>query len=156
MTNAQEIRDKLAAGAIAATAPIATKLVVEATDQSAVIAALQNQLAHAMQVIAGKAVATVVPLDEPVLFHSASPHIRFPINRVPGHCEFFHFVGGRYSTSDPAEVKALDAAIAAGGSGFSRAPIVGPSAEEVEMRADVLAAAAVVQKKMIAAGEKTA
>ena len=125
-------------------------------DPAKIIATLQAQLAQAMNIIAGKAVDTVQPLAEPVTFHSSSPHIRFPIMRQPGHCEFLVFVGGKFTTKNPVEVKLIDAAIEAGGSGFSRAPIETISDEEKQMRADVFNDAAIAQKKMVAAGQSTA
>lgn len=89
-------------------------------------------------------------------YHSATPFIRFPIMCAPGHCESVQFIGGKLETTDSAVQAAVEAAIAAGGSGFSFAPIVGESEEQKRMRADVRKSAEIAQTKAVAAGIATA
>lgn len=182
MATADEIRaaaqaavDAQAANSAAATlspgtdsAPAAdapTPVQQAAAAEAAQIAQLQDQLAAALQVIADQSAyiaankpadIPVAKPDAPIRYFSSIPFIKVPIMRAPGYCEAVQFVGGILDTSDPAVISVMDAAIRAGGSGFSKEvkPEVGE--DVLQMRADVMNSAAIAQGKMVAAGLPTA
>lgn len=133
--------------------------VAASTSVAPAMQALQDQLAMALQKIQEQA-AMLDALKPPKLpnsciYHSVSQHIKVPIMRAPGHCEFVQFVRGQLETKDPAVIAVIEAAIRAGGSGFSHGPAEEPP-EVAEMQADMAQMAASSHAKMIAAGEKTA
>lgn len=147
VTTVQQIRD-------AATASVAMQTATTAPDASD----LASQLAAANRRIA-ELQATLEPVKQVGdirIYHSSIPFIRVPIMRAPGHCTNVQFIAGVMETSDPAVIEVMEAAILAGGSGFSHAINNTPNEAEQVMRADLANLAATAHKKMVAAGEKTA
>ena len=126
------------------------------------MAAMQEQLATAMQIIADQAdmlhkLQNPPPPTKPAMraYCSNLPFITLQIMRGPGHCMPVQFIGGRLETDDPVIVAALEAMIVTQNSGFSHEPL--PELPELqEMRADISNLAHIAHAKMIAAGEKTA
>lgn len=147
MSTAEQIK-AAATASLAAAKPVT----VAPTDNQ-----LAEQLAAANQRIAElqEKLTPQVIVNETRLYHSSLPFIRVPYQRVPGHAEFVQFVGGRLETSDPIVIATMEAMIAAGGSGFSHAPVQ-PGADVAEMQADLMHLAQIAHGKMVAAGEKTA
>ncbi len=122
------------------------------------IVQLQAQLAQALGVIATIQPKAVAAVQGERTYHSVAPFVKIHVMRAPGICEEFQFKGNRLTTDDPGAIAFLEAAIASGASGFSHAPIDTSklSAEEIEMRKDVMGLAVVARDKMVAAGEKVA
>lgn len=123
------------------------------------IDALQTQLAQALAIIASNNIAKSIPATatEPRTYHSSAPFINFHVMKGPGICEAFQFKGHKLTTDDPLAIKFLEDAIASGNTGFSHAPIPDkPTAEEIEMKRDLMGLAIVARDKMVAAGEKVA
>lgn len=148
MATAQQIRDAATAAIAPATpvvAPAESELAAQLAAANRLIADLQTQLAPAVPAV-----------SETRIYHSALPFIKVPIMRAPGHCVPVQFIAGSLETSDPAVIEVLEAAIAAGGSGFTHAVNKVVSEEEELMRADLAGVASAAHAKMLAAGEKTA
>jgi hypothetical protein len=119
-------------------------------DKDAIIAQLQAQLAMAMGL-------TQKPSEpvKPKAYLSSQPFMRVPIMRGPAMCDSVQFVGGRLETDDPAVISVLDKMVATPGCNV----YVGELKQDpglAEMKADVAAAAAAAQTKMVAAGQPTA
>lgn len=147
VTTAQQIRDAATASVAmqsATTTPDANDIASQLAAANRRIAELQSQL------------APVEVVGDTRIYHSSIPFIRVPIMRAPGHCTNVQFIAGVMETSDPAVIEVMEAAITAGGSGFSHAIDTTPNAAEQVMRADLANLAAIAHKKMVAAGEKTA
>lgn len=161
MATASEIRAQAQAAVAEMGAPALGAEALTAVAPNAQVAQLQDQLAQAMQMIAQQAAQLQFLKPAPVekvelkLYYSALPFINVPIMRAPGYCENVTFVGGRLETADPAVQAVLNAAIAAGGSGFSHGPIIGEASDVTEMKADIMSLAAAAQGKMVAAGQAT-
>lgn len=118
---------------------------------------LQAQLAQALAVISSLKPAAVAVAPGKRTYHSGPPFVKIHVMRAPGSTEAFQFRGHKLETDDPAVIAFMEAAIASGGSGFSHAPIPNkPTAEEVEMRADVMNSAVIARDKMVKAGEPVA
>lgn len=129
----------------------------EAISAEAQITALQAQLAQALGIIATLSPAAVAAVEGERTYHSNVPFVKIQVMKGPGICEPFQFRAHKLTTDDPHAIAFLEAAIRAGNSGFSHAPIPKTlSAEEVEMRADVRKAAVTARDKMVAAGESVA
>lgn len=126
------------------------------------MAAMQEQLAAALQIVADQAemlhkLQNPAPAEQPEMraYCSNLPFITLQIMRGAGHCVPVQFIGGRLETKDPVVIAQLEAMIATQNSGFSHEPM--PELPELrEMRADISNLAHVAHAKMIAAGEKTA
>ncbi len=120
--------------------------------------ALQAQLAQSLGVIASIQPAAVAAVQGERTYHSVSPFIKIQVMVAPGICEAHQFKGNRLTTESPRAIAFLEAAIEAGSTEFSRAPIdpnrVLP--EEFEMRKELSERAVTARDKMVAAGEKVA
>lgn len=148
VTTAQQIRDAATASVAMQTAAV----VPDASDLASQLAAANRRISELQ--------TQLEPVDPVVgdtrIYHSSIPFIRVPIMRAPGHCTNVQFIAGVMETSDPAVIEVMEAAILAGGSGFSHAVDKTPNEAEQVMRADLANLAATAHKKMVAAGEKTA
>lgn len=121
---------------------------------------LQNQLALALQKIAELSAQVPKPVEPgaPVkarVYYSVTPFINVPIMRAPGHCTNVTFVAGILETTDPAVQAVMEAAITAGGSGFSHGPVEGTDEYERLRSNDMSGIAARTHARMLGAGEKT-
>lgn len=118
---------------------------------------LQLQLAQALGVIAVLKPAAVAAVAGERTYYSHAPFVKIHVMRGVGQCEAFQFKGGKLTTDDPGAIAFMEATIAAGDTNFSRAPIPkAPTAEELEMQADVREKAVIARDKMVKAGEAVA
>lgn len=141
-------------------APTSAAAVAAITGNNPQVDLLQNQLALALQKIAELSALVPKPVDPaapvlPKIYFSVTPFINVPIMRAPGHCTNVTFVAGILETSDPVVQAVLEAAITAGGSGFSHGPAIGTDEYENLRSNDMNEIASRAHARMIGAGEKT-
>jgi hypothetical protein len=122
---------------------------------------LQDQLATAQAEIASLTAqlpqaAVRGKLEQPKAYFSNLPFTNIHVMRGPGICEVAQFVAGKFETDDAATAAHLDKICDRPGSGITSKSQDQTNAEVEAMHADVMAAAAAAQAKMVAAGLPTA
>ena len=100
------------------------------------------------------AAAPSVPVTKK--YYTTTPNSNIHVMRGPGHCEAIQFVGSCLESSDPVVISYMDGIADKSGSGVYTTSPEQIKQETENMQADVRAAAAIAQKKMVDAGLKTA